>query len=264
MSQKHLYKYIPFEALSCSELQNERQSAFERGEIWYPKANELNDPFDCSPNFKHFDFSDKGKERLLNSLAEDELNFIGISKEELLSEFKKANISKNKISIGMGILHGIFSFHLSKLGVLSLTEKHLELLMWVHYADNAKGICLEFECNLGDEKIRKVDYVEKRPLINFYDRHNEIENIIYTKSIKWEYEDEWRDVKKEGNKTYPFPGKLRRIFFGPACHLKTMELTKDIFGNEIKYENISLSNNYSLKGDNGLKHSISQTPIVWK
>jgi len=170
-------------------------------------------------------------------------------------------------SVFVGYLEALFSINISSIGVLSLTENPFNLRMWAHYGGNSTGICMEFKRNsnniLGSKRTRRVDYVEKRPKILLHDRKNRIEEIIYTKSHIWCYEKEWRTCQEEGNKAYPFPGKVCRIFFGLNCHEDTVELTKNIFGTNVIYENISIGENYSIQSDHGLRHSISQVELKW-
>ena len=260
MDQSSLYKYLPFNAPSVNDpdnIQKKRQSCFENGEIWYPQANKLNDPFDCNPDFQITVYDEAELEKIVNSLSIKELNFveakIGLSSREQILSFLRIPYSLNAgglptavdnihRSVFVGILSAISSIGISSIGVLSLTENPFDLRMWAHYGGNSKGICLEFERNdnnvLGSNITRKVKYSTKRPKIRLHDRHSKIEKIIYTKSHIWKYEKEWRTCKEEGGKSYPFPGNVRRILFGLDCHQDTVTLTKNIFGTKIEYEQI--------------------------
>lgn len=292
MNQLSLYKYIHFNAPSLNGSDaiqnkfNKRQSCFENGEIWYPQANKLNDPFDCNPDFQLSVNDEEKLEEVVNSLSKNELNFIegeiGISnKEELLTLLKTPNVmnvagsaERSAIpddfihqSVFAGFLGALFSASISRIGVLSLTEDPFNLMMWAHYGGNSTGICLEFERNsnniLGSKSTYKVKYLTKRPKIMLHDRHKKIEEMITTKSHVWKYEKEWRNCRGEGGKPYPFPGKVRRILFGLNCHKDTVELTKNIFGANVEYEEISLSGDYSIQSDHGLRHSLSQVDLEW-
>lgn len=289
MDQLSLYKYIAFNAPSLNgsgAIQNKRQSCFENGEIWYPQANKLNDPFDCNPDFQLPVNDEEKLEKTVNSLSKNELKFvegkIGIStKEELLVLLKTPNVmntaglaAKSKIpvdfihrSVFVGYLGALFFASISSIGVLSLTEDPFNLRMWAHYGGNSTGVCLEFERNsnniLGSKSTKKVEYVAKRPKIMLHDRHKEIEEMITTKSHIWKYEKEWRNCQREGDKAYPFPGKVRRIIFGLNCHKDTVEVTKNIFGAKVEYEEILLSGDYSIQSDHGCNHSLSQVDLEW-
>ncbi len=291
MNPLSLYKYIPFKAPSLSEsspLQAKRQTCFEKGEIWYPQASKLNDPFDCNPNLQLANSSEEELKSVVDSLTNSELKIVegktGISsKEELLNRLKTPNVMKLSSfpesegavpvdfihqAVFNGALGAIFSASLSSIGVLSLTEDPFNLIMWAHYGGNCTGVCLEFERTstnpLGSESTKKVKYVEQRPKIKLHERHDKLVEVITTKSQVWKHEKEWRDIKTEGDKSYPFPGNLRRVFFGPNCHESTIELTKKILGTGVDYEEILLSSDYSLRTDNGFKHLISQVDIKWE
>lgn len=89
-------------------------------------------------------------------------------------------------------------------GVLSLTEKPDNLLMWAHYAAEHTGYVIGFDTtqkywnNFGDERgnshvgvLRKVDYSEHRPAPAHLAAVSLVE-MYFTKSHEWEYEQEWR------------------------------------------------------------------------
>lgn len=65
-------------------------------------------------------------------------------------------------------------------------------LMWAHYGNHLKGVCLCFDTTLDKElfqHVQKINYSQHRPTIalgNF--------NIYFTKSLEWNYEQEWRLV----------------------------------------------------------------------
>ena len=95
----------------------------------------------------------------------------------------------------------IYEFANESLGVLCLTEKPENLLMWAHYADHHRGAVIEFDENheffnrrVGAEDdfrhFRKVSYTETRPTIFLSD--STAVDFFYFKSKEWEYEEEWR------------------------------------------------------------------------
>jgi hypothetical protein len=72
------------------------------------------------------------------------------------------------------------------IGVISFTSTWSNLLMWSHYAQGYKGICIEFEIvsKLGDE-YKVVNYKSKT-------RAYGKKEIFWTKSKEWKYEKEIR------------------------------------------------------------------------
>ncbi|MFZ6845551.1 DUF2971 domain-containing protein [Undibacterium sp. RuTC16W] len=104
--------------------------------------------------------------------------------------------------------------------------------MWSHYADSHQGICLEFD---GDFALMthamKVKYAETRPVINMYqDNHQtQLEKALLTKSLEWEYEDEWRLISyDEGPRVIRFrPQNLTGLIFGAQVKTDTIETVKN-------------------------------------
>lgn len=88
-------------------------------------------------------------------------------------------------------------------GVLSLAESPVSPLMWSHYGDGGRGFLIEFDSShpwFLDKRddsdsfrhLRKVSYLERTPsyFLNMPDQ-----TALYTKSIEWSYEQEWRIIR---------------------------------------------------------------------
>lgn len=74
--------------------------------------------------------------------------------------------------------------------------------MWAHYADNHKGFCIEYELKNYNPEIfdfNRVNYVSSLPEIYatelLFNPYETVARIIYSKSIEWIYEKEWRYVE---------------------------------------------------------------------
>jgi len=89
------------------------------------------------------------------------------------------------------------------IGVVCLTEKPLDRLMWAHYADSHRGFVAEFwhsdegkseagfrVCDTPFGAAVKVDYQPKLP-VRKRDTSN-MEEAVLTKHSVWKYEQEWR------------------------------------------------------------------------
>jgi len=78
----------------------------------------------------------------------------------------------------------------------TLSEKSDNLLMWSHYARNHEGFVIGFDADhsffkgKGIYKPTKVLYSAKRPNVGL--SNLSLEDTYFTKSIDWEYEQEWR------------------------------------------------------------------------
>jgi tetratricopeptide (TPR) repeat protein len=115
-----------------------------------------------------------------------------------------------------------------KIGILSLTEKWDNLLMWAHYADQHRGFVLEFDrsdefFNRADNeddlygRLIKVKYSDTRPSTSFM-AHIGLTTFL-TKSTDWEYEQEWRRILGFERETtiQGANGDIHLFSFPPAC-----------------------------------------------
>lgn len=91
------------------------------------------------------------------------------------------------------------------LGILSLSEHAMHLLMWAHYAHDHRGFVIGFdggnpyfnrrrgEGDLWRNAI-KVRYTDERPRIPILQADERRPEIFLTKSTEWSYEAEWRMI----------------------------------------------------------------------
>jgi hypothetical protein len=82
----------------------------------------------------------------------------------------------------------------SNTGLLCFSKNWTNPLLWSHYADRHKGICLGFDLSRGD--VQEVSYVEKRLRMQDEDPHSIPQDLkdflLRTKFKGWEYEQELR------------------------------------------------------------------------
>lgn len=120
-----------------------------------------------------------------------------------------------------------------QVGVLCYSEIPTSVLMWGHYADCHRGVCLEYDPYAApiepSNMLYKVRYRSERPVVRrFLDREDsgELAEGLTTKAIYWEYEQEWRAIENHGaNQLIPFEPKA---------------LTGIVLGNRITTENENL------------------------
>jgi Protein of unknown function (DUF2971) len=129
---------------------------------------------------------------------------------------------------------------LSKLiGLVCLTEKPLDRLMWAHYGDSHKGFvaefgCMEHHCTKEGERTvatcwtpfggaMKVWYEQQQPVRKR--GGSNIRDVCWTKHKLWEYEQEWR-VVEDLKKADPHP--KREGFF--LLWFKPTDLLRVIIG----------------------------------
>lgn len=121
---------------------------------------------------------------------------------------------------------------LATLRVFCVSTKRDDILMWSHYADSHKGVCLEFD---GRSPLmahaQKVNYARKRVPINpYYDNTDRMfEMGMLTKSKHWAYETEWRLLRIEGGhgSAQFCPANLTGIILGASASQKTIDHVKN-------------------------------------
>ena len=105
--------------------------------------------------------------------------------------------------------------HLSTSKILCLTESPINQLMWAYYADSNRGAVLQFEQEPGADSpyamAKEVLYREEIPSIFYenelsdflaglitFDQQRRVDDLIYTKSVAWKHEREWRIYSGDG------------------------------------------------------------------
>ena len=182
------------------------------GELYFSSPDKLNDPLDCGfyPGAVQSEL-----EQVADSAVRDKLR-------EILSSPLNDKVMSNTSSILEAI-----ETRVNKAGVLSFSLTPTETLMWSHYAGGHSGICVGIETEWFENFIEKewesnkliggksVLYKEKPDfheiLLKSYAKkvddgkkinidHLFIDIVIpvlITKSIHWEYEQEYRVIRRE-------------------------------------------------------------------
>jgi hypothetical protein len=132
-----------------------------------------------------------------------------------------------------------------KVGLICLTCKKDSILMWSHYAKNHTGIVIGFNnIDLWD-KAKKVNYSNTRVPIKVGFEiidEKELDQVLYTKSNAWEYEDEFRRcvllkncIPINNEFFIPFQKEyISEIYFGINCdEINTSRILR-FLGNNVK------------------------------
>ena len=149
---------------------------------------------------------------------------------------------------------GLLQARLARIGVLSLSAHPTEMLMWAHYASQHSGFCLGFERSDGsllknNAHTKPVNYVDEylqlgldslelswsvsvqdcsisdSMEIDIEEPH--LQAVIYTKSTKWDREQEWRVLVPQGRVLSGYPGPLRTVIFGLRCGQESRRLVEE-------------------------------------
>lgn len=88
---------------------------------------------------------------------------------------------------------------LDRVGIFCLSESPSIALMWAHYGDGHRGVCVEFDATIGlVAAALPVTYTDEVPVLDHAkDSLDErLRKCLFTKSSMWSYEQEWRTVAR--------------------------------------------------------------------
>lgn len=190
---KKIYRYRP--AVYDAEGKNRDFTCICNNQMWFSSPKLLNDPFDCQFSID----IDDCLELALN--CEDlraEKAFI--QQMPLSLQIKAKNELKDELKSDLNAyaeLQKIKDMG-NDFGIASLSETNNSILMWGHYANGHKGICIEYDLKsfLKQKYVFiPVLYTETIPRLHSLDDSegfNYVLHCLITKSKDWEYEAEWR------------------------------------------------------------------------
>lgn len=108
--------------------------------------------------------------------------------------------------------------HKNNYRILSLAQEYDNAQLWAHYANLYEGVCLCFSTEVSFSGIKAVDYCKYCEELYADDENavsKGVERSFLKKNIGWNYENEWRIVKKSENNYLEFgENELRGIIFG--------------------------------------------------
>lgn len=139
-----------------------------------------------------------------------------------------------------------------KVNVCCFTTRNDSMLMWSHYADHHKGVCVEYDFSYDfglRERIQPVQYcdtqydITSRLLPDFNPMNISLGTYIsaLTKAKDWQYEDEWRLIKNNGRTKHPMP-LPKVIYLGTRFSQNEISLQEKLFelANTLKIPTIQM------------------------
>jgi len=244
---RHLYKFRSLAGDSKDRL----VKIFTNQELYFPHPSEFNDPFDCLPSFT-YKASDAETKAYLRRLVRDKEP--GLSRNErrakerdfaeMLRPGPAMKQFEERMTEGMRKAERMA-------GIFSMAEDWKSILMWSHYADSHRGVCLRFKRSVYEPffgRAQPVAYRSDRPLTNAItdDPWVYVEKTLLTKASCWSYEREWRLIEHErgaGIHAYPkscLDGVILGAKISPEHRALVMELVAG-YGSEIEVMMASVS-----------------------
>lgn len=224
---------LPLRLYKYRGIHENTESIFTKQEIYFANPMQFNDPFDCGfqiccndPQIfaaKAFNVALTDHPEWTPEQAHEAARLAGnaIVTDHLEQATRTLNTKQSDETN-------------SKVGILSLSARNDDILMWSHYAACHQGICIEFRTDIAPSVFRKAQPVDYRDDYPQFDLREVIVNEqlrstapwMLTKSRHWNYEQEWRVLDFEnGPGVQHFPETcLSGVIFG--CRLLDEEREK--------------------------------------
>jgi len=206
---KSLYKYRGFDKNRAGGEPYEWDRSIIVGcSLWAGSPLAFNDPFDCYPVIDFEGTQDEKAAWAAKFAPKSGLpihTILEIIENALSNPLTRVQLSKWRETV-------------KEVGVLSLTERPDDMLMWAHYANSHHGYCLEFDATIQPLSLAyRVYYADERPTFRLFDSNTEdnVKRILLHKAEFWRHESEWRMVGPANTGPVVFPPQgLKSIILG--------------------------------------------------
>lgn len=181
-----LYKYYSDKPRNLEAVKNNK--------MWYSAPCDFNDVFDC-------DLAIDEKE-IFNSVLQMVPDKRGIRTGSPIWKQLKGTVNQK-----IREFQAEFEELRTKMGIACLSEAYDSLLMWAHYANNHRGMCVEYELlefnrQLGFSPVPVVYSDERVSIHTIETLERDIQGLfvesLTSKSPEWSYEKEWRIIRDDG------------------------------------------------------------------
>jgi len=209
--------------------------------IRFTPPTEFDDPFDCLPQIEGLEnpefFRRLFKESAANFKESRHFDKLPLA-EKIFQEGRLSELEERKVHLDIlnsekweiAYLDSLRKRAHSQVGILCLTERPDDILMWSHYAEHHTGFVVGFDTEKTNffkhqihepgeiGELRKVNYSNKRPVAQVpYTEESPDADIFFTKNEDWQYQEEWRIVRflKDAD-SQPKPG-IHLFSIPPNC-----------------------------------------------
>lgn len=190
---KVLYKY---RSLAGKQNKLHVRDILLKNEIYLSSPDSFNDPFDCSPAFCPT-FTREGAYALARRALSGE--HPKWDEKKLDSEARKfvSQVRNADMAVVAEELRHAYVNLRKVIATYCVSANPRSALMWSHYADSHKGVCLGFDANVDIfAKAQRVSYSSTRSAVDpVHDSNREgLSKSLLLKAYDWRYEREWRYI----------------------------------------------------------------------
>lgn len=182
-----LYKYYSDSPQNLESVKNNK--------MWYSAPSKFNDVFDCDITID--------EKRIFDSILK-----MCPSAQSVRAGSPMWLTLKGQAKQSAKTMSELFSRMRSEMGIACLSESDDSLLMWAHYANSHRGMCVEYELLEINQQLMftpvPIIYSEDRVCFDSLNTSTIEEDTtrlflenLTTKSPQWSYEKEWRIIRDD-------------------------------------------------------------------
>lgn len=211
----------------------------EKNYVYFCKPSELNDPYDCSFDLVKTKVSKAGKLKYFQKMSQ------GRNRSELRSDAKElANNTDDKV------FECADKQVLENMGVASFTRSCGNLMLWSHYSNFHKGICLGFNKHVDLDYFASIsmNYIKTpgdyKPFeydsANTKEYKEAMKHLVSQKTYLWNNEEEFRIIQEKSGQ-YKFPtAALEFLILGIQTNDKFQNDVLEAISNNKRYCNLKV------------------------
>jgi hypothetical protein len=183
-----LYK---FKAYSTSLDRKRVRRMLTRGEVYFARAPDFNDPFELKPRWVPRGKNSAERRKIFRDEVMKNARGNRSQRRALLAKALK-NASLGKIRQNQNAYHKVLE---TNVDIFCMSGTKKDLLMWSHYAESHTGLCIHINATrMPFSAAAAVEYSENYPSISMpaEDPEEAYRVCLLTKAIGWKSENEYR------------------------------------------------------------------------
>lgn len=188
--------------------------------FWFATPDSFNDPFDCGLSENQTPSLDDARKHFRN---------LGVEKGAIERSIEIFQREPERL---VELVKNAKEASIYSKGVLSLSEKYDDILMWSHYSENHKGVVF------GLEMLADLAFFTTPIRIEYKDSYGELNYLaepqkstidtLKIKSSQWAYESEIRVYKEQAGLRKIDEKAIRRIYFGVNATQENVDEIREI------------------------------------
>lgn len=141
-------KFYKYRSVNGASMSRAKEIILE-DKIFFASPASFNDPFDLRPVYSLEAAVERQKEDFLRLSRKFEPRLTETQREAEATRVMTSSLSKDNLATTTAAIQVISNFQVrASVGVFCVSAKPDDILMWAHYADSHRGLCLEFDgCN---------------------------------------------------------------------------------------------------------------------